>query len=126
LLFQAADIQPRLWKLEIRAQEHPILYIDEHVPNAAHWARTDPIFAASVLPSVIASVFRTVLQSDEGTEDGWEADWINWAADLAPGNTPPFGTENETKERWIEGIVDAFAVRHALAQNVILKLEGEP
>jgi hypothetical protein len=125
LLFQAANIQPRLWRLEVRAQEHPVLYIDEHVPNAAHWARTDPVFAACVLPSVIASVFRSVLQSEEAAEDGWEADWINWAADLAPGSAPPFGTENETKEHWIEGIVDAFAVKHALAQNVISKLEGE-
>lgn len=123
LWFQPAAIQPRLWKLDLRAQEHPILYIDENVPNAAHWAKSDPVFTACVLPQVVTEVFQTILAGDDIQEGSWEADWLRWAEDLAPGDTPPFNGEDDDKRRWVSDLVDNFAKRHGLAQGVIRKLE---
>jgi hypothetical protein len=121
LLFQPAAIAPRLWSLDIRDQEQPILYIDENIPDASLWARTDPVFAACVLPSVITEVMRAILELDEVPEGGWEADWLNWAATLMQGNAPFKGTWDE-QTRWISELVDAFAHRHDLAGRVLSAL----
>ena len=101
LFFQAADIHPRLWKLDLRPQEHPILYIDERVPNAALWARSDPIFVASVLPQVAAIVLAAILEAGDVSDEGWESDWIQWTEALVPGNKPPFSGDADDKARWV-------------------------
>lgn len=125
LLFKPADIQPRLWKLEIRAQEHPILYVDERIPNAAHWAKTDPVFAACVLPHIVSEVLREVLAAGDITEGTWEADWVRWAETFVPGSSPPFDGDDLERDSWVDDLVDAFSRRHELARKVILTLEGE-
>lgn len=123
LLFQPADIKPRLWKLQIRQQEHPILYIDERVPNAAHWAKTDPIFAACVLPQIVAEVLRVVLENPDASDDTWEADWTKWAQSLAPGE-PPFDGDDLEQNVWVDDLVDAFSMKHDLLATALLRLEG--
>jgi hypothetical protein len=120
LLFQPANIQPLLWKLDIRdsGEELPILYVDERIPDASIWAKSDPIFTACVLPSVIAEIMRRVLLGAP-PEDGWELDWIKWAGSLMPGSDPPFGASSAEQLDWIEQLIVTFAQRHDLAGKVL-------
>lgn len=124
LLFQAADIRPRLWRLELRTDEHPILYIDERVTDAALWARSDPVFTACVLPQVAATVLRAMLENGEFDGDGWESDWAEWARQLVPGSIPPFNADADTKSIWIDDVIDAFLRAHKLSEAAISKLGG--
>ncbi|QKD00547.1 hypothetical protein [Mesorhizobium loti] len=112
LLFQAAPIAPRLWSLDIRDQEPPIVYIDESIPNAGLWARTDPVFGACVVPAVVTEIMRAILESREAPEGGWEDDWMTWVMELLPNTKPPFGASYEEKTKWIDELLDAFAARH--------------
>ena len=86
LLFQPANIQPLLWKLDIRdsGEEQPILYVDERIPDASIWARSDPLFAACVLPGVVSEIMRRILSQGSAPEDGWEADWLAWNDSVPP------------------------------------------
>jgi hypothetical protein len=104
LLFQPAETAPRAWKLELREEEYPILYVDNRIPDAAHWARTDAVFSACVLPHVIGAVFQHIFETGSKPEDGWMAEWIAWAATLVPANPPPFGTENKEQRTWVEAL----------------------
>lgn len=123
LLFQPAKIAPRLWKLDIRPEENPILYIDDRIPDAASWAKGNPVFAASILPHVISDVMQTILAVGALPEDGWMADWIAWLKALIPGCVPPFnGTEDE-RRNWIDEIVMAFSLKHALSDHVLSAME---
>ncbi|WP_421760314.1 hypothetical protein [Devosia sp.] len=122
LLFQPAAIAPRLWKLDIRDQDKPVLYIDEKIPDAALWAKTDPIFAACVLPAVIAELMGVILDSDEPPESGWESDWMKWADDFMPGGVPPYKGSAQEQKAWIDELVGAFAARHNLSGNVLQNL----
>lgn len=124
LLFQAADIRPRLWKLELRTDEHPILYIDERIPDAALWARSDPVFTACVLPQVAANVLAAVLEYGEPDGDGWESDWAEWAKQLVPGSRLPFNADADAKSIWIDDVIDAFSRMHKFSESVISKLGG--
>ena len=127
LLFQAADIKPRLWRLDIRdnGQEHPILYVDERIPDASLWAKSDPIFAACVLPYVVAEIMRRVLALNTAPDDGWEADWLAWAAALMPGSKVPFDANEPDKDIWIEELISIFSLRHDLAGHALAKI-GQP
>lgn len=127
LLFQAADIKPRLWRLDIRdnGQEHPILYVDERIPDASLWAKSDPIFAACVLPYVVAEIMRKVLALNTAPDDGWESDWLAWAAALMPGSKVPFDANGSDKDIWIEELISTFALRHDLAGHALAKI-GQP
>jgi hypothetical protein len=125
LLFQAAPISPRLWKLEIRSDEHPILYIDEQIPNAALWAKSDPVFTACVLPQVASSILRSVLDSGERPEQGWDADWIEWARAFSPSANPPFGKDEEERATWVDDVVEAFSRTHDFLRIAIDSIEAK-
>jgi hypothetical protein len=128
LLFQPSNIQPLLWKLDIRdsGDEYPILYVDERIPDAGLWAKSDPLFSAAVLPSVIREVMRYVLQ-DAVPEDGWELDWLKWTGSLMPGSFPPFGKPPSDQEEWITQLVQTFSLRHELSGKVLAAIlkQGE-
>jgi hypothetical protein len=121
LLFQAADTAPRLYRVEIRDEELPILYVDERIPNASVWAKSDPLFTASVFPQVISDVFRRILTLDGKPEDGWMAAWTSWAETIVPGNSPPYGDAIEGP-KWTDTLIDTFASKHSLADNALLQL----
>lgn len=124
LQFQSFDIAPRLWKLELRDQEYPIVYVDQQVPDAAAWAGTSPIFGALVFPTVVREVFRKIADQSAGArpDDGWMADWIGWAENLAPGDAMPLGAEDEELGNWCDSVVDAFLRRHGVASKAISEL----
>lgn len=122
LMFQAAPTAPRMWRLEIRPEEYPILYVDERIPNAAVWAREDAVFIASVLPHVITEVLRNISRSSSEPETGWMADWLDWAEKIAPGYRPEFGAEPEEWDSWIDTRIESFCARHSIADQVVKKL----
>jgi len=119
LLFQAAPIAPRLWSLDIRDQEPPIVYIDESIPDAGLWARTDPVFGACVAPAIVSEILRAILEGKEVPEDGWEADWMAWVYDLLPNTKPPFNESYENKTQWINELLDIFSKRHNFLGSVL-------
>ena len=103
LLFQADDTEPRLWKLNLRADELPILYVDKRIQNVAMWAKSDPVFMACVLPQVVAEVFRYIFSATKAApEGGWMREWAAWADRLMPGEVPPYNNEPKEQEVWID------------------------
>lgn len=122
LLFQAADTAPRLWRLEIREQERPILYVDKNIPNVSTWSKSDPVFAACIFPHVIERVFSTVLDERSRPEDGWMAEWLDWADSMMPGAEAPF-SDVEAHAKWIDSLIDTFAAKHKLAASVLRGME---
>lgn len=125
LLFQPAPIAPRLWRLELRDEEYPTLYVDDRVPDASLWAKTDPVFNAGILPHVVSEVMRRIFRCDSAPEDGWMADWLLWVDTMMPGSKPPFGKTEEERQEWIEELLDAFSYRHELAGQVIAQMEAK-
>jgi hypothetical protein len=122
LLFQPAPTAPRLWRLDIRDEEYPILYVDERIPDAGLWAKTDPIFNASILPHIVNEVMLEILRGDSAPDEGWMADWLLWADNVMPGAKPPFGKSDKDRKAWIDELIDAFSYRHELADQVLLAL----
>lgn len=127
LLFQPSNIQPLLWKLDIResSEEQPVLYVDERIPDASIWAGSDPLFAACVLPSVVSQIMRVILSQGSAPEDGWEADWLAWADALMPGSKPPFSAPSTDQAGWISQLVETFALRHDLGGNALAMLSKQ-
>ena len=121
LLFQTAKTAPRLWRLDVRAEEYPILYIDERIPDAALWAKSDYTFMACVLPQVVTKIFQDIFASAERPEGGWRGEWVSWAEKLMPGSLPPYLDEDKQNE-WIENLIDSFCGKHKLAEGLISKM----
>jgi hypothetical protein len=61
LNFQPMKTAPRSWKLDIRDDDYPIVYVDDRLPDPRGWARTDPVFVSCALPGII--FLQTGLQS---------------------------------------------------------------
>jgi hypothetical protein len=120
LLFQPAPTAPRLWRLDIRDEEYPILYVDERIPDASLWAKTDPVFNASILPHLVCEIMGEILRSDFAPEEGWMADWLVWADGVMPGTKPPFGKSHSDRKAWIDELIDAFSYKHELSDQVLL------
>src|SRR5690606_28138748 len=100
--------------LEIREDEHPIVYIDERVRDSRTWARTDPVFVSSVLPAIVNQIFDDILQANSEPDIPWMKDWLRWADSLMPGKKPPFSDGKVNKQQWIDDLLDTFSQRHCM------------
>jgi hypothetical protein len=125
LLFLPSNIAPRPWSLDIRADDYPVVYIDERIPDARSWARTDPVFLNAILPAIMAQVFDDILQQPEADGPEWVGDWLQWADRLMPGSKPPFGDTVQKKREWIDSLVDSFCQRHRLSDGLVRHLSAE-
>jgi hypothetical protein len=125
LNFLPYDTAPRLWQLVLDDDNYPVLRVDKEIPNVAAWASADPVFLASVLPTVIEQVWSRILEEAEQPMEGWKADWLHWARTIMPGTNPPIGAPAEEKGQWLQSLADAFARRHQLAKLVRARMESE-
>jgi hypothetical protein len=120
LQFLAADTQPQAWKLEIRESDYPLVRVDSRIPNAALWARNDPIFVGTALPAVVRQVFDEVLRGEYADDVPWVADWLKWAAAILPAQAPPVGEDDKpARLEYLERLLDSFCARHDLADKLL-------
>ena len=117
LMVQLFDIAPRAWKLDIREDAHPVLYLDSSIPDARAWARTDPTFISSVFPAVIREIFDNILVEGDSPDIEWVADWLKWAGTLMPDQVTPFEEHRQRQQEWIDNLLDRFC-----QQNRVLDL----
>lgn len=119
LLFQPSNIFPRSWKLDVREDEHPIVYIDERIPDSRTWVRTNPIFLSCVLPAVIREIFEDILDNPSEPDARWMKEWLQWADSIMPGRKPPFGEGRKQKQGWTDDLLDSFCQRHGLLDRLL-------
>ncbi len=125
LLFQPHDIAPRGWKLDVREDDYPIVYIDKNIPDSRTWVRNDPVFVSCVLPAIIREVFDDILFASAQPEQEWARDWLNWADTLMPGKAPPWTEGRPQRQAWIADLLDSFCHRHGMLDQLIGKLKQE-
>lgn len=125
LLFQPHEIAPRSWKLELREDDYPIVYIDKRIPDARTWVRNDPVFVSCVLPAIVREVFDDILIASTPPEQAWAKDWLGWAETLMPGKTPPWSDGRAQKQDWIADLLDSFCQRHGMLDLLVGKLKQE-
>lgn len=123
LQFEVGDIAPHCWKLDVRDDQHPVLYVDKSIPEPFKWVRVDPVFNSCVLPAVIRELFGKILATDSPSEREWETDWLNWANALE--GHPPWKGDFEEKQDWIGDLVSAFCARHNMLGELIDELGKE-
>ena len=120
LRFQPKDIAPRAWKLDIQEDAHPVVQIDERIPDPRSWVRNNPVFIGAVLPSIVQRVFQEILLTPDPADIEWMQDWLRWAESLMPGNTAPRDSDNDVeKEEWTEQLIEAFCMRHKLSDRIV-------
>ena len=124
LLFQPHDVAPLSWKLEIRDDDYPILYIDRSIPQSKSWARNDPVFLSCVLPAVIRELFDDILV--EGPpERHWVKAWLGWAEQLMPGEKLPQPRDRNERQKWIDKLLDVFCRNHRTLDQLVRTLKQE-
>ncbi len=123
--FQPSDIAPRVWKLGLREDEHPIVYVDKSIPDSRTWVRNDPIFLSCVLPAIVKEIFDDILSSSAGFEQDWVKDWLGWADTLMPGKAPPWNEGPRQKSEWVGDLLDSFCQRHGMLDLLVGKLAQE-
>ena len=111
LLFQPHEIAPRSWKLDVREDDYPIVYIDKKIPDSRTWVRNDPVFVSCVLPAIIREVFDDILVATP-PEQAWAKDWLGWADTLMPGREIPWTDGRQQKQVWVNDLLDSFCQRH--------------
>ncbi|NOC47702.1 hypothetical protein [Ruegeria sp. HKCCD7559] len=125
LLFQPHEIAPRTWKLDVREDDYPIVYIDKKIPDSRTWVRNDPIFVSCVLPAIIREVFDDILFANAPPEQAWAKDWLGWADTLMPGRAIPWTDGRQQKQVWVNDLLDSFCQRHGVLEMLVGKLKQE-
>jgi hypothetical protein len=124
LRFQPADIAPRIWKLDARGDEYPIVYVDKQIPDARSWVRNDPTFVGTVLPAIISQVFDEILDHGSPSDVPWMKDWLEWADLIMPGSRPPNSGDHQEKREWVDRLLDGFSNKHGLHVRLVKHLRG--
>jgi len=119
LNFLPAKIAPRTWKLNIEENSHPVIYIDNRIPDPRSWAKSDPVFVGTVMPAIIYQVFDDILSHDNPEDTEWMSDWLRWADGLMPGNVRPQQPDIKDRRDWIDGLIDTFCQRHKLSDRIV-------
>lgn len=123
LMFQPHNIAPLCWKLDIREDSYPVVYIDRGIPDSRTWVRTDPVFTSCVLPAIVREVFEDILQKNNQPPDSsWEQDWVDWADTLMPGSRPPWHEEQPQKRDWIDNLLAQFCKHHRMLETLTRQL----
>jgi hypothetical protein len=125
LYFQPHDIAPRAWKLEVREDDYPIVYIDRKIPDPRTWVRNDPVFVSCVLPAIVRQVMDDILHENSPPEQKWAKDWLGWADTLMPGKAPPWSDGRAQRQDWIDDLLDSFCQRHGMLELLAGKLGQE-
>ncbi|RTM14294.1 MAG: hypothetical protein EKK33_06850 [Bradyrhizobiaceae bacterium] len=125
LLFLPARTAPRVWSLDIRDDDYPVVYVDERIPDPATWARTDAAFTGCALPAILLQIFEDIFDQSNPHDIEWMQDWIKWAGILMPGKKPPLGESRADRRKWVDDLVDTFAQRHQLADRLLKVLAPE-
>ncbi len=125
LCFQPDDIAPRAWKLDVREDDYPVVYVDKRIPDVRTWVKTDPTFVAFVFPAIVSQVFDHIFQEASEPDADWMKDWLAWADALMPGVKPPFGGTHRERKEWIEPLIDSFSARFHLSNRVVDHLIAE-
>lgn len=120
LLFQPGKIAPRAWKLDIRPDDFPIVYVDDQIPDPRVWAKSDPVFTSSVFPMIIERIFERILATDAPRDIDWMSKWITWADIIMPGSDLPLKDDRKQQETWIGNLVESFCDRHNTL-NILLE-----
>ncbi len=123
--FRPFDIAPQVWKLELREDDYPIVYVDKRIPDPRTWVRNDPIFVSCVLPAIVKEVFDDILSSNAVPEQDWAKDWLGWADTLMPGKAPPWNEGPLPKSEWVNDLLDSFCQRHGMLDLLVGKLGQE-
>jgi hypothetical protein len=125
LMFQPKDIAPRTWSLDIRDFEHPVVYVDNRIPNARLWVQTDPVFISCVLPAILGSVFLEILNTGSPDDIKWMADWLKWSDGLMPGEKrPPQSSEQKEKAEWIDKLIVSFSHQHKILDSLCVHVKA--
>lgn len=126
LYFKPGKIAPRAWKLDLQEGAHPIVLVDERIPDARAWVKTDPVFVAAVLPAILQLIFNDILSQPSPEDTEWMNDWICWADALMPGYPRPAdGDDARVRADWIERLVETFCQRHKLSDRIVDGLARE-
>ncbi|MXY67111.1 MAG: hypothetical protein F4Y47_00935 [Acidobacteriia bacterium] len=123
LYFAVGHEDPLSWRLELRENDYPTIYVDESIPNAKAWAKGDPVFTSLVLPVVIRNILEAILQSTDPPE--WMVDWRNWVHQIGIHDDPPVNEDREERIRWIEKVVVRFAQNHKIHRNLVTSLRED-
>ncbi|MBO9518474.1 MAG: hypothetical protein J7493_10430 [Porphyrobacter sp.] len=121
LQFLPADTDPQSWKLTINENDYPLVLVDKRIPNAGLWARNDPVFKGTVLPTIIRQIFDEILRDEYSADTPWVVHWMQWAEAILPGSLPPLGEDQDkaTRMDYLERLVDSFCSKHELAAKLL-------
>lgn len=124
--FLPSKIAPRTWKLNIKEDAHPVIEIDNRIPDPRTWAKKDPVFVGTVMPAIIHQVFDDILSQESPEETEWMNDWLRWADGLMPGESPPQKADIRERRVWINGLIDTFCQRHKLSDRIVDHIPRAP
>jgi len=123
LLFQPKDIKPRTWKLDIRDDEHPVLYVDDSIPEPTDWARRDSVFRTTVMPTVVERVMHHLLANVDISDYPWVEEWFAWADSLVPETPRPINGEENERNAWVDILVEEFCRQHRFHDQLLSSLD---
>jgi hypothetical protein len=119
LTVRERDIREQLWKLDLNDRNGPVLLINSKVPGFAARLRAEPLLQGLILPHALREVLRHLPAEGETEDDhDWGDGWRKFLVGLDAPSEPEDPDEEESKEDWIEDVVERFSSLKCFAELV--------
>lgn len=125
LNFLSDETAPQPWKLQINDEDYPLVRVDKRIPNAAMWAKTDPIFIGIALPMIVRQIVDEILRGKHSDDLPWVSAWLRWAEVLLPNQARPDEEDEPARQDYIERLLDSFCGKHDLAEKLLAAVAPE-
>lgn len=120
----SSDLGSSPWELEFDNKDpRPILLVNKMIPDPVYRMRSDPVFQALILPSVMRIIIQKLFFSVDVDDDGEV--YQQWFAFVSMfDERDPRTLTDDEREEWENSIVREFSARFDLTENLSSALEG--
>jgi len=122
---RSTDLGSELWKLEIDEDDGPTLCVSNKLPSLKEQVKSDPIYAALILPHVVRLVVTNIVESGESAEGDWVGDWSEWVQAECGLDLARMRDDEQSAEDAGDEVASLFASRHDLLAKVLTSVEDK-
>lgn len=115
-------LDERIWDVSTADGKRPYLLVNSRIPGLAARIQEDPLLRGSILVEAFRKVLSAMLDSGDGEDLAWFADWKTFLTDVLgmsyPENLDPTDDSTE-REEFIADTLEAFSKKFQFATHSI-------
>lgn len=125
LPIRSTDLGSEVWKLEIDVDTGPVLCVSNRLPGLKDQVKSDPLYAALILPHVVRMVVMNIVSNRSIDVEDWTGDWSTWVHAEFGLDLAVMIEDEQAVDDLGDEVASSFAMRHDFLNKLLASRETE-